>query len=123
MPHAPRNIAPLLATLDRLHLDHVYADLWAAYVIDFDSHEHVIAVENKFDDVRFEHGVAVLPPDPVVRWRAYEREVEADPRHGFVFFAKTVDSVPVVPALRRHGYRQVAVGPFALFVPPGSVSG
>jgi len=120
MPHAPRNVAPLLATLDRLHVNRVYADLWAAYVIDFDSHERILAVENKFDDVTFRNGVAVLPPNPVVRWRSYERQVKADPRHGFVFFRKTVGSVPVVPALRRHGYRQVLVGPFVVLAPPVS---
>ena len=122
IPHSPRNIKPLLATLDRLHVGHVYADLWAAYVIDFDSKERIVAAENKFDDVRFVNGSAVLPSNPVVRWRAYERAIEADPRHGFVFFRKTVGSVPVVPALLRHGYRRVNVGPFVVLAPPKSVS-
>jgi hypothetical protein len=122
IPHSPRNIKPLLATLDRLHLRHVYSDLWAAYVIDFDSKERIVSVENKFNNVRFVHGSAVLPSNPVVRWRAYERAIEADPRHGFVFFRETVGNVPVVPALLGHGYRRVFVGPFVVFVPPKSVS-
>jgi hypothetical protein len=118
MPHAPRNIAPLIATLDRLKLDRVYADLWAAYVIDFDSRERILAVENKFDDVSFVRGRAVLPDDPVVRVRAYERKVREDRAHGFVFFRRTVDNVPIVPALEAHGYRRVSVGPFVVFAPP-----
>jgi hypothetical protein len=118
MPHAPRNIAPLLATLDRLKLDRVYADLWAAYVIDFDSKERILAVENKFDTVSFPGGRAALPDDPVVRSPEYEAKVRDDPNHGFVLFRKTVDSVPIVPALDRHGYRRVLVGPFVVFVPP-----
>jgi hypothetical protein len=117
-PHAPRNIAPLLATLDRLKLDRVYADLWAAYVIDFDSRERILAVENKFDDATFPNGRAVLPDDPVVRAPEYEAKVRDDPDHGFVFFRKTVKSVPIVQSLDRHGYRRVTVGPFVVFVPP-----
>ena len=57
-----------------------------------------------------------------MRWRAYERAIEADPRHGFVFFRKTVGSVPVVPALLRHGYRRVNVGPFVVLAPPKILS-
>jgi hypothetical protein len=117
-PHAPRNIAPLLATLDRLKLDRVYADLWAAYVIDFNSRERILAVENKFDAVSFRNGRAVLPDDPVVRSPEYEAKVRDDPNHGFVFFRKTVSSVPIVAALAKHGYRRVTVGPFVVFVPP-----
>src|SRR5262249_34736650 len=34
-PRAPRNIEPLVASLDRLGLDRVYADYWIAYLVDF----------------------------------------------------------------------------------------
>ena len=60
----------------------------------------------------------MLPDDPVVRAPEYEAKVRDDPDHGFVFFRKTVNSVPIVPALDRHGYRRVTVGPFVVFVPP-----
>jgi hypothetical protein len=122
IPHAPRNIKPLIATLDRLHVTRAYADLWAAYVIAFDSNERIIAVENKFNVVTFPNGLAVLPDDPVVHSKPYERKVRDDPRHAFVFFRKTVGSVPIVPALERHGYRRVLVGPFYVLVPPAAVN-
>ena len=46
-PVAPRNIGPLIATLDRLGLDRVYATYWVAYRIDFDTRERIIAAQNK----------------------------------------------------------------------------
>src|SRR5262249_33245445 len=36
-PTAPRDLGPLVSTLDRLGLDHVYADFWLAYRLDFDT--------------------------------------------------------------------------------------
>jgi len=41
-PTAPRDLRPLIATLDRLHLSHVYADYWLAYYIDFLTRERMI---------------------------------------------------------------------------------
>jgi 4-amino-4-deoxy-L-arabinose transferase-like glycosyltransferase len=120
LPAAPRNISPLVATLDRLHLDRVYARYWVAYVLDFDTKERIIAVENRFDEVRFVHGRAVLPDDPVVFSSAYQREVADAPRRGFVFFVQNLASEPIVPKLVAHGYRRVDVGPFAVFAPPAA---
>ncbi len=118
-PHAPRNLAPLIATLDRYGIDRVYTKYWAAYVIDFDTRERIIAVENEFDSVSFSDGQAQVPDDPFVFYAPYQREVKAA-RHGFVFFRQTLGSVPIVGALRAHGYRRVDVGEFVLFVPPGA---
>jgi hypothetical protein len=117
IPRAPRNFAPLISTLDRLHLDHVYADYWIAYVLDFDTQERIVAVENSFAGVTFEHGQAVPSPDSNIRYRTYEREVQAAARRGFVFFRRTVRSVAIVPALERHGYRAYPVGPFVVYAP------
>lgn len=52
-PQTPRDLAPLIATLDRLGLNRVYASYWIAYVLDFDSGETIVAVENRFDSVAF----------------------------------------------------------------------
>lgn len=114
---APRDLAPLVAKLDALGADRVYADYWIAYRLDFDTHERVVAVENKFDDVRFAGGRAILPPDPFVRHRTYEREVEAAP-DAFVFFRDRLSGYGIVPALERHRFVRTNVGPFAIFTAP-----
>jgi 4-amino-4-deoxy-L-arabinose transferase-like glycosyltransferase len=117
-PRAPRNIEPLVASLDRLGLDRVYADYWIAYLVDFKTDERITAVENQFRDVTFRDGLAVLPRDPEVRYRPYERKVAADAQHGFVFFRRTAGSVPIVAKLAEHGYTRHLVGPFVVFAPP-----
>jgi len=121
LPRAPRNIAPLISTLDRLHLDRVYADYLIAYLVDFATKEHVVAVENQFTEVSFRSGEAVLPHDPHARYEPYDREVAAARGHGFVFFRRTAPSIPIVPALVRHGYARTVVGPFAVYAPPPGV--
>ena len=122
VPYAPRNFSPLIATLDSLDLDRVYADYWIAYRLTFATKERIVAVENQFDAVSFRHGHAVLPSDPNVRYRPYEREVAAAAGHGFVFFRRTVGSVPIVAQLVRHGYVRHPVGPFVVYA-PGSAGG
>jgi hypothetical protein len=115
VPYAPRNFGPLIATLDALRVDRVYADYWIAYRLTFETNERIVAAENQFDSVRFAHGQAVLPSDPNVRYRPYEREVAAAPRHGFVFFRRTVQSVAIAGQLARHGYARYPVGPFVVY--------
>ncbi|HWE83113.1 MAG TPA: glycosyltransferase family 39 protein [Gaiellaceae bacterium] len=118
LPQAPRNLAPLVATLDANHLDRIYAPYWLAYVLDFDTRERIVAVENKFGSIGFERPDGAVPPDPFVRYADYQREVGAA-RHGYVFFRRGLGAIAIVPALERHGFRKVVVGPFAVFVPPG----
>ncbi len=117
---APRNMTPLIDTLDRLHVRYAYADYWAAYVLDFDSRERIIAVENKFHSVTFSGGLANLPSDPKARQPAYEREVAAHP-HGFIFFRSipTPNRRAITAALVRHGFTRHLVGPFVVYAPPG----
>ena len=114
VPYAPRNFSPLIATLDSLGVNRVYADYWIAYRLTFATQERIVAVENQFDSVAFRNGQAVLPSDPNVRYRPYEREVAASP-HGFVFFRRTVGSVRIVAQLARHGYARYPVGPFVVY--------
>jgi Dolichyl-phosphate-mannose-protein mannosyltransferase len=117
LPAAPRNITPLLVLLDKLKIDRVYAPYWAAYVIDFDSQERIIAVENGFDAVTFRAAQAQLPAGANVRYLPYQREVAAA-RHGFVFFRQDLTSVPIVSQLDRHGYRTHPAGLFIVYTPP-----
>jgi 4-amino-4-deoxy-L-arabinose transferase-like glycosyltransferase len=111
-----RGLAPLVSVLDRLGLHRVYAEYWASYVLDFDTRERIVAAENKFTSVRFVDGRPVLPDDPFVRYPRYQDEVKAAP-DGFVFFRG--NSIPILPALVRHGYRAYPVGQYVVYaVPP-----
>ncbi len=117
LPNAPRSFAPLIATLDRLHLDRVYADYWIAYRLTFETGERVVAVENPFTSARLSGGQVTPADDPEVRYAPYQREVKAA-RHGFVFWRQTLGSVGIVGELEQHAYRHVDVGPWVVFAPP-----
>ena len=122
VPRAPRNLSPLIATLDGLRLNRLYADYWIAYLVDFATKERIVAVENPFTQVSFRKGEAVIPHDPGARYQPYEREVAAASRHGFVFFTRTARSVPIVRQLERHGYTRHVVGAFVVYAPSRAVS-
>jgi hypothetical protein len=130
-PKAPRDLAPLVETLDRLGVDRVYADFWLAYRLTFDTDERIIAAQNKLERVGLVDGDLLASRHPFIRRRAYEREVERSP-HGFVFFDASLrdgaDRTPgaaaerrveqlarVTDALEAEGYRRVAVGPFVVY--------
>ena len=86
---APRDLGPLISTLDRLGLDRVYADFWLAYSLTFDARERIIASQNKFTKLTFAGGQAVASRHPFIRYPPYERKVEAA-RHGFVLFRESI---------------------------------
>jgi len=112
----PRDLGPLVTTLDRLGLDRVFAEYWVAYPLTFDTDERIIASENVFRQLSFEDGQANPPFQPGRRVE-YNEEVRRA-RHGFVFYRSTVDTVPIVPALERHGWRRIDVGPLVVYAPP-----
>ena len=114
----PRSIAPLIATLDGLHVDRVYTTYWIAYRLDFESNERIIAVENKFDRVSIRDGDVVPGPDPFVRYRPYERSVRTSTRHAFVFLRNYQPQTGVVPMLLTHGYTPHDVQTFVVYAPP-----
>jgi hypothetical protein len=118
-PKAPRNLAPLVATLDRLGLDRVYANYWVAYALNFDTSERIVADQSKLAQVRFVDGEALVPRDPYIRFPGYDTQVAGSPMRGFVLFKSGLDTIPIVPALRRDGYRSYPVGPFIVLAPPG----
>jgi hypothetical protein len=133
-PAAPRDLGPLISTLDRLGLDRVYADFWLAYRLTFDTRERIIASQNKFTRLSFAGGQAIASRHPFIRYPPYERKVESA-RHGFVLFRESVargaDRQPgpdararaeqlqrFVSELSAHGYRRYLVGPFVVYAPP-----
>lgn len=117
-PAAPRDLGPLISTLDSLGLDRVYADFWLAYRLDFDTNERIIASQNKFTRVTFAGGQAIASHHPYIRYRPYEREVDAA-RHGFVFFRRSIaERKGFVEQLQQYRYRRVVVGPFIVYAPP-----
>jgi Dolichyl-phosphate-mannose-protein mannosyltransferase len=89
----PRDLGPLVAKLDALGLDHVYANYWLAYRLDFDTNERIVAVEDQ----------------PDVRQPRYLREVRRA-RHAYVSFRQTAGPV-------RHGYRRYTVQQFVIDAP------
>jgi Dolichyl-phosphate-mannose-protein mannosyltransferase len=130
-PKAPRDLGPLVATLDALRLDRVYADFWLSYRLTFETDERIVAAQSKLERVGVVNGDAIPARHPFSRHRPYERLVESG-RHGFVFFrsslAEGADRTPgpaaearveqlatFVAELRRLGYRTVEVGPFVVF--------
>lgn len=112
----PRDLNKLISTLDLLDLDHVYADYWLAYRLDFDTRERIIATENGFTHVTFHRGQAIPSSAQHVRYPAYEREVRRA-CHGFVFYRQTIRSVPIVTQLEQHGYRRYVVGSYVVYAP------
>jgi hypothetical protein len=113
----PRNIDPLVRMLDGLGVDHVYANYWLAYRLDFDTRERITAVESNFRSVQFVHGQAVPVDQHDVRHSEYERAVR-QARHAFVFYKQTVASTPYLEELQRHGYRPHPVAGYVVYAMP-----
>ena len=113
----PRDLGPLIATLDRLGLDRVFAEYWVDYRLTFDTDERIVATENAFRRLTFEDGQANPTFGQPGRRPEYDREVRRA-RHGFVFYRETVDTVPIVPELERRGYRRFDVGSLVVYAPP-----
>jgi 4-amino-4-deoxy-L-arabinose transferase-like glycosyltransferase len=114
----PRDIAPLIATLDRLHVRDAFADYWIAYRIDFDSRERIVAVENKFYALRSHNGALVPTPDPFVRSRDYDEAVRRSAEPGFVFLRQHLPRRRILATLTAHGYRRHEVQNFAVYARP-----
>ncbi len=118
IPNAPRDFSPLISKLDSLGLHDLWGDYWIVWRLNFDTRERITAVENWGREVSFVDGRAIPSPDPTLRYPPYQRKVEASKCAGFVYWARTYDTVPMIPELERHGYRRIFVRPYVLFVPP-----
>jgi hypothetical protein len=113
----PRDLGPLIASLERLRVKHVYTDYWLAYRLDFDSHEQITATENRLIGMTFQ-GRQATPTLLHTRYEPYARAVAAAP-HSFLFYRRLVASADVVPKLLAHGYRRHDLGTYVLLMPPG----
>ena len=118
-PSVPRNLGPLISTLQRLGVDRVYSDYWVAYRLDFDSGERIVAAQlpSQIDGVVFDHGRAIPSPEAPGRYPPYQRVVR-DAAHGFVFYRATASTGTAPRQLASHGYRRHVVGPFVIYAPP-----
>ena len=112
----PRDLRPLIATLDELGLDRVYASYWLAYVLSFDTRERIIGAQNQFRGIDMVNGQAIPIRDPIPRYPPYQEMVRTA-RHGFVFFREGIESVKIIPELERHGYKRREAGPFVIYAP------
>jgi 4-amino-4-deoxy-L-arabinose transferase-like glycosyltransferase len=123
-PIAPRDLGPVIRLLDRARIRDVYAQYWAAYRLDFDTNERIVTAESQLTDVRFVHGRPYPSHNPVIRWRPYEREVDAADRVGFVFInwpadRKRAARVHVMRTLAAHGYAKHVYKDIIVYLPPG----
>jgi len=115
-PPTPRDLTPLIAALDALHLDRVYADYWIAYRLDFATNERIVATYDDWLHWSTSSGQVTPNPPLNVRWPPYQRAV-ARARHGFVFLDPEPYSNPIVDALRPSRYEMRRVGPFVIYAP------
>ena len=116
----PADFRPLISTLDRLGVRTAYSTYWVAYRLDFESNERIIAVKNELQDVSWDGTQAQPTLGTFIRYPPYERKVRAG-RHAFILYASDVASSPVVPKLRRFGYRAYPVEDLVVYwLPPPS---
>jgi hypothetical protein len=115
-PPTPRDLTPLIATLDKLRLHHVYADYWIAYRLDFATNERIVATYDDWLHWSTREGRVTPDPPLAVRWPPYQRAVASAP-HGFVFLRPEPYANPIVTALRPPRYEMRSVGPFVIYAP------
>jgi len=115
----PADFGPLIAALDRLHVDRVFADYWVAYRLDFQTDERVVAAESPQERyTRVGRKVVVLDEDHV-RYRPYVDVVSRSPRPGHVVLNGSRDEVNLdVRLLRAAGYRRSEAGGFTVWYVP-----
>jgi hypothetical protein len=94
-------LTPLRTTLDRLHIDRVFADYWLAYPLTFVTDERIIA-----------------SPIESVRSTALHERVAAAPKSTYVVFRDSANDRALAAALRerRVRYRRVTVAHFAVYL-------
>jgi hypothetical protein len=119
----PADFKPLIAELDRLGVDRVYADYWVAYRLDFETDERIIAAESPQERyARAGKRVVVLDNDHV-RYPPYVREVTQSPRPAHVVLTASRDSANLDERLlQAAGYRRTTVGRFTIWYLPASTS-
>jgi hypothetical protein len=116
-PPTPRNLGPLISTLDRLDLRDVYANYYIAYRVEFETKERIVAADIGYTGATLVPGGTRLVTTSILRWAPYERAVAAAKRYGVVLFRGEASPV-VARRLEAGGFRRVVVGEFVVFAPP-----
>jgi Dolichyl-phosphate-mannose-protein mannosyltransferase len=98
----PPTLGPIERLLDRLDIDHVYADYWIAYRLTFDTDDDVIA-----------------SPVLAERNNHFAAEVAAQPLTPYVVYGGDPYDRGLAPALREAGigFRRLQAGEYALYLP------
>jgi hypothetical protein len=120
----PADFGPLIAELDRLGVDRVYADYWVAYRLDFETDERIVAGESPQERyARIGDKVVVLDNDHV-RYRPYVDEVSLSPRPAHVVITGSADDANLDRTLlRAAGYRRAEAGNFTIWYLPRPSTG
>lgn len=122
-PIAPHRTGSVIAALRQAHVNRVVAHYWAAYLIDFDTREQIIAASDHLTSIRFADGRPVLSAEPG-RWAPYRQTVNRATRVAFVFVdwpsdANKAKRQRVLDQLIAHGYRTERFDELVLALPPG----
>ncbi len=122
---APRSTSPLIRALTNRGIRSVYGNYWIAYRLDFQSGERIVAAENNLLRLTFRGGRAYAAHDPDVRWEPFERAVNRDANHAFVFFqddrtASAQARERTQRLLSADGYVRERVGAYLVYLKPGS---
>jgi 4-amino-4-deoxy-L-arabinose transferase-like glycosyltransferase len=112
----PRSLEPLIATLARLHLRHVYAGYSIAYRLEFDTRQGV-TVSDISDGTPSLLAGRVRPPPRRVGYPPDQRAVDAAQRYGFVVFRDSDFTKADRARLLKHGFSPLDVGPFVVWHP------
>ena len=120
----PADFGPLIAELDRLSVNRVFADYWVAYRLDFETDERIVAAESPQERyARIGGKVDVLNSDHV-RYPPYVDEVSGSPRPGHVVLSGSVDESRVNERLlRAAGYLRSQAGGFTIWYLPRRAPG
>ena len=118
----PADFGPLIAELDRLHVDRAFADYWVAYRLDFETDERIVAAESPQERyARVGRKVVVLDNDHV-RYPPYVEEVDRSAAPAHVVLTGSLDESNLdVQLLRAAGYRKAEAGGFTIWYLPRTV--
>jgi 4-amino-4-deoxy-L-arabinose transferase-like glycosyltransferase len=95
----PKDISPLIETLEREGVTRVFADYWLAYRITFESNERIIATSTDF-----------------VRYPPHDRVVRASADPGYAFVHGSSDETRRRRELEARGYRRLVDDGFVIYV-------
>ena len=117
--YAPRDMGPLIDTLDKLDLRRVYADYWTAYRIDFETRGHIVAAEARSGALAIRPGGAVIPnPDDASlhpRHPQYDAIVAGAYKPAWVIDRDLEGGAVDIQMFKVAGYRSKQVGAFTIY--------